>query len=154
MTASQYPARAGAKTSDGASDAAARQVDSNRDRRLNTQVEIIMTSLLEDDLVIDQVAHHVGEDRLYVRPRASELVNLGVMVKAKRKLSASFNRIAHVYAASDDLLNYIELKDPKDEAHLKQIIAAFILQRIEAERATAVEAMGPLKAPRSDRRAG
>lgn len=135
MQTNSYPINAGHR-GDGASKLAAHEVDSNPDRKLQTQISIVVAAMVWPDYVVDQIASEIGEDRLYVRPRASELVNMGVLVKRGKKISPSFGRVANLLEASADLIRWIDARECQDVGDLRMAIGSFILSRIELERRT------------------
>ena len=162
MTTSNYPVTPGYKAI-GAAEIAARIVDRDPERRLNTWIAITVTALLATPMVGDEITT-IQEGVLYVRPRISELVNLGIVVKGPTRPASICGKQAAVILPSNDLLDMVvrrELQlDGSDDDALWAAVGSMILDRVEEEKrrrtreaSEAVEAMGPLKAPRSDRRA-
>lgn len=68
-----YPAAAGAKTRTGPSREAARAV-TRSEKREKAQRRIIASLMLDGPATADELAERLGLDRLYVRPRVSEMV--------------------------------------------------------------------------------
>jgi hypothetical protein len=133
-TASGYPLSAGYKD-DSTSKAAARAVDANSVRLLDCYARIVLTAIMEPHYVIDEVAESIHEPILYVRPRASELFNLGILSKGAKRVSPTHGRQAHVYAPAEDIVWYIAENDPTDLVRLERVIRTFIAERIAADRA-------------------
>lgn len=67
-----YPARAGAKVATGPSRAAAEGVTASA-KRHDTHAQILATLRDHGPATADEIADRLGLDRLYVRPRVSEL---------------------------------------------------------------------------------
>lgn len=126
-----YPVSAGSKV-DGASRAVARMVDADPERKLNVQVAIVLESILDQSLCIDEIAVNLGESFFYIRPRCSELVSLGVLEKGPRKIGISHGRSAHTVWPSGALVQLLH----DTRAHeleldgLRIVIRRFILDRV------------------------
>lgn len=128
MTDLAYPMSPGAK-SDGASTIAAELIDPNR--KLAAQVAILVRVLLGDtDLVPDELAFEIREPILFSRPRVSELVNLGLVLKGPTKLGSSHHsRPAHTIHPSEDLIRYVYERDPETPSDLRGILRGLIVTR-------------------------
>lgn len=134
MTESNYPVVAGYKSL-GASEIAARVVDRDPERRLNTLANVALVALLGTPMVADEIAVLIDEGPLYVRPRISELVMMGIVVKGPTRPASICGRMASVILPSNDLLSLIERRgiqlDGSDDDALWASIRAFIFTRLE-----------------------
>jgi hypothetical protein len=92
MVAETYPVRAGSKVSYGTSKLASDSVDEGSERRLNVLTGILFAASVDPGLCADDMAALVGEGILYTRPRASELVALGLIRKAAPKPNTTTGR--------------------------------------------------------------
>ncbi|WP_020695449.1 hypothetical protein [Reyranella massiliensis] len=133
--ADNYPATAGFKSL-GASEIAARIVDRDPERRLNTMISITLVALIGTPMVGDEIALTIHEGVLYVRPRISELVALGILVKGPTRPASICGRMASVLQPSNDLLDLIERRgiqlDGSDDDALWAAVGSIILARLEA----------------------
>lgn len=129
---SKYPASAGSKV-DGASRTVAKQVDADPLRKLNIQIAIVLDTIIHGDRCIDEVAVDLNESYFYMRPRASELVALGVIAKGSKKTSDTHGRTAHTLIPSVDLAHELQRAraDLCDDADgIRIVIRRFILDRV------------------------
>lgn len=137
MAESNYPVVAGYKSL-GASEIAARIVDRDPERRLNTMISITLVALIGTPMVGDEIAMTIHEGVLYVRPRISELVMMGILVKGPTRPASICGRMASVLQPSNDLLNMLIQRgieiDGSDDDALWAAVGSMILDRIEAER--------------------
>lgn len=128
-----YPIASGTKAPRTASEAAARAVDADPDRKLRVYTAITVVAFLEHGLVPDMIADRVMEPILYVRPRISQLGALGVVVKGAQRISPTHGRTAHIVEPSPDLIRFVADRDPGDDQQLEQIVREFITARLVEE---------------------
>lgn len=93
MEGDTYPDAAGYKETGGCSQAAANEVDAET---LRNSVLAILRAV---DLTADQTARRLGSSVLSIRPRLSELYNLGLIVKTGEKRKNVSGKRAAVWQA-------------------------------------------------------
>lgn len=117
-TQSLYPIDAGHKSGT-ASHRAAQAVDADPLRRFNTYCLIAFAAAKSGHLTADEIGELIGEALLYIRPRTSELVSLGIVKKGGLKLSTTHGRQAHAISASFRTKWTVLRARDDDEAMLK-----------------------------------
>lgn len=145
MNQNAYPAEAGFKTS-GTSEIAARIVNRDPTRKLDCMINLTLCSLLlAESVVADEASALVEESVLYVRPRVSELVAMGILVKGPSKTASVCGRSAHTLEPSPDLLAMLARRDIDlaDDVQLVGAVGGIILDRLEdARRAAEIATKG------------
>lgn len=104
MTTTTYPNAAGYQPAD-TSREAAKQLDAkDRTRTLNNRVLELMEQLPEG-LTADAAAHHLNEDVLSIRPRFTQLKQIGLLVyrgeRRKSRMGVLQRVLIHRYFDND-----------------------------------------------------
>lgn len=130
-----YPVLAGYKST-GADQIAARLVDRDPERLMRTLTAISIATILSVPMVADEIAALIEESPLYVRPRITRLIQLGVVTKGPLRMASICGRAAHVIEPSDDLLSLLARRgiDLSSDVELWGAVGGFILDRLEDER--------------------
>jgi hypothetical protein len=89
----RYPLRPGAKERDGASEEAARQVASDAGRLRAAVLQVLAAA---GPSTPDEIAKHLGESVLAIRPRCSELIALGRVCKTQQRRENRSGKLATV----------------------------------------------------------
>lgn len=137
-TTDHYPILTGFKST-GAAEIAARLVDRDPERLMRTYTAITIAAILSPPMVSDEIAMLIEESPLYVRPRITKLIQLGVLVKGALRMALICGRAAHVIEPSDDLLTMLERRaiDLSSDQELWASVGGFILDRLDDERRAA-----------------
>lgn len=133
-----YPVLAGFKST-GADQIAARLVDRDPERLMRTLTSIAIATILSVPMVADELSALLEESPLYVRPRITRLIQLGVVRKGPLRMASICGRAAHVIEPTDDLLNMLERRgiDLASDIELWGAVGGFILDRLNDERRAA-----------------
>jgi len=130
-----YPVHSGSKT-EGASKSVARMIDRDPEKKLAAYTESTVAVLMAaNGLTTDEITSQLGMDAFYLRPRLTELDELGAITMTPKQRLSARSRPMQVRGPSNDLMERIVRERPDDLQQLRMLVRAFVLTRIEAKRA-------------------
>lgn len=131
MQTNLYPNRSGFKRND-ASEINARNIDRDPERKLQAYLMIAWIAACDPTHNADEIAEEISEPILYVRPRVSELVSLGLIQKGPRRKSKTHGKLAHNMIPSVKLRMAVITGRKDDDAILRKIRALILAAQDQA----------------------